>query len=183
MVEMTNSYQVTAFHMEQSGLAQRLADIRVVGGYQQLHRIVERRLKSLFRRLSFRQPPAHGNDKHDSYNKAQCSRHEDGKHVHGFTGGIFVEVSNDNVSRCTNQRTDTTHLYRIHHRKVQFRRYSVQFPRPAFHHITEEYGQHRVADESAQHRNWHHHAQEGRRITVRQSEYMLQHPLQYTCIA
>ena len=33
VVEVANGYQVTAFHIEQPGLAQRLADVRVVRGY------------------------------------------------------------------------------------------------------------------------------------------------------
>ena len=169
--------------MEQACLTQPLADIRIVRGHQQLHRVVKRRHEGLIGRYTRRQPSAHGYDEHDTDYKAYHSRNEDGEHVHRPACSILVEIGHHDVGRSTDQRTHTAHLYSIHHRKVKLRRRHVELSGPAFQYIAEEYGEHRIADKGAQSSRWHHHAQQGHRVELGQSEQMPHHPLQHASIA
>lgn len=90
IVKMVYLDKVSAFYSQESHLAKRFADIRVIRGYQQFHSIVRRGAKGILRGLTFRQLSAHENDDcHPDYKRYETG-HEGGEHIHGIAASFFV---------------------------------------------------------------------------------------------
>ena len=120
IVEMIHLDQAAAANVEESGLAQRLADIGIVRRNLQSHRVVASRFESTLRRLAVRQQTAHGNDRQHTDDQAEKSGDSRGQDVHGLACLLLVESADNEVRRRTNEGTHTAHARGITQGNEQF---------------------------------------------------------------
>ena len=137
VIKMVDFNKVSAFYVEESCFTERLADIRVIRGDQQLYRIVRRRSECLLRSLAFRQPSAHKNDDSQPHNQGYHAGNKGREHIHGMAARLFVEFGDNDIRRGPDKRTHAAHHYGINHGEIQFRCGHVQFPGPLFHEVAE----------------------------------------------
>ena len=106
---MYDFYQRTSMHIHQPRLFDGFANMLVVRGHQQFHRIVGGGFEGRFRCLTVGQELAQGDDGEYADAEAEQARYGGGQHIHGSTGAVGIKTGYDQVRRCTNQRTHTSH--------------------------------------------------------------------------
>ena len=113
IIVMIHLYQTAPLDMEETGIAQRFADMWIVRRYTQLHSVLPRRLEGTLRRLAVGQQTAHGNDRQHTDGQTEQTRDGSGQDVHGLARFLLVESANDEVRWCTDKGTNTTHARSI----------------------------------------------------------------------
>ena len=182
VVEVAHLDEPAALHVEQSGIAQRLADKLISRWHQHLHGIFCRILRVGFRRLAVGQQSAHGDDTQHADGQTEQTGDGRSQYVHRRARVVGIETRDNQVWRRTNQRTHATHARGVAQRNEQLRWRDIQLLRPHFYNSYEERHHRRIAQKRTQRSHRQHQSNHSLGVGLRLPQQVFHNPLQHAGI-